>query len=291
MDLQNKNIVIGIGSNINPLENLRSALIQLRTSSFFDVEMVSRIYESEALVPDQAPSAWNQKYLNMAVVIKTNLKSLDHVLSELKKIESSLGRSAEYERWAPRNIDLDILYAQSINLSSDILSVPHKEVLKRPFAYLPLMDVMPVNSLSKPEWHETFERTGKAPYNTQVSSTYFLPRFVGILNVTEDSFSDGNQYLNDENFLAQAKKLINDGAEFLDIGAESTRPGAEAVSLEVEYQRLEKSLKLLQKIKAEGFEFKVSVDSRNVEVIQKLVQKFRIDMINDVSGKPSDELV
>ena len=63
------------------------------------------------------------------------------------------------------------------------------------------------------------------------------PRVMGILNVTPDSFSDGGRHASVEDGLAQAMKLIGDGADILDIGGESTRPGAEPVSVEEEIAR------------------------------------------------------
>jgi dihydropteroate synthase len=56
-----------------------------------------------------------------------------------------------------------------------------------------------------------------------------IPALMGILNITEDSFSDGGKFINLKDALLQAEKLISEGADILDIGAESTRPGAEPV--------------------------------------------------------------
>lgn len=61
---------------------------------------------------------------------------------------------------------------------------------------------------------------------------------LGILNVTPDSFSDGGEFINPEAALKHASQLIQDGADFIDVGAQSTRPGAEILSAEVELQRL-----------------------------------------------------
>src|SRR6202043_1211841 len=67
------------------------------------------------------------------------------------------------------------------------------------------------------------------------------PAVMGVLNITPDSFSDGGQFLAPERALAQAKRLIADGADIIDIGAESTRPygGAQPVSAEMELRRLQ----------------------------------------------------
>lgn len=64
------------------------------------------------------------------------------------------------------------------------------------------------------------------------------PLLMGIVNITPDSFSDGNQYMRTEAAIAHAKQLVADGADILDIGAESTRPGAQPVPVEEELRRL-----------------------------------------------------
>ena len=64
------------------------------------------------------------------------------------------------------------------------------------------------------------------------------PKVLGVLNVTPDSFSDGNQFLSFESAVDQAKLLQISGADIIDVGGESTRPGADRVSLETEQQRV-----------------------------------------------------
>jgi dihydropteroate synthase len=65
------------------------------------------------------------------------------------------------------------------------------------------------------------------------------PKLMGVVNVTPDSFSDGGRYLDADAAIAHGEKLVGDGAEILDIGGESTRPGAEPVEWEVEMDRVE----------------------------------------------------
>ena len=64
------------------------------------------------------------------------------------------------------------------------------------------------------------------------------PKVMGVLNVTPDSFYDGGKFKNDKSFLSQAEKLIGEGADFIDIGAYSSRPGADFVSEKEEINRL-----------------------------------------------------
>jgi dihydropteroate synthase len=111
-----------------------------------------------------------------------------------------------------------------------------------------------------------------------------IPAVMGVLNVTPDSFSDGGQFLAPERALAQARRLVAEGAEILDIGAESTRPygGMAPISAEEELGRLRP---VLSKIVALGVP--VSIDSMKSEVAA-----FAMDhgaaMVNDVWGLQRD---
>ena len=101
---------------------------------------------------------------------------------------------------------------------------------------------------------------------------------MGILNVTPDSFSDGGLYLEPEAAVSQARALIAAGADIIDVGAESTRPGAEPISLQEELDRLLPVLWALKKLKCP-----LSVDTYKPEVAEQ-VFKTGIDILNDVGG-------
>jgi len=88
------------------------------------------------------------------------------------------------------------------------------------------------------------------------------PKVMGIVNATPDSFSDGGRFLAADAALAHARRLIADGADILDLGAESTRPGAEPVPAEVEIARL---VPLIQAIRAESA-VPISVDTMKPQV-------------------------
>ena len=103
------------------------------------------------------------------------------------------------------------------------------------------------------------------------------PKVMGILNVTPDSFSDGGKY----NRISSAKKhldyLFKSGANVVDIGGESTRPGSQPISSNVEWKRLKNILKRLNKKKI------ISLDTRKSEIMEKGI-KLGVNLINDVSG-------
>jgi dihydropteroate synthase len=100
-----------------------------------------------------------------------------------------------------------------------------------------------------------------APYGERMAKIV-RPRVMGIVNTTPDSFSDGGSYLAPEAALAQARRLIAEGADILDLGAESTRPGADPVPAEVEIERL---VPLITAIRAES-DVAISVDTMKPEV-------------------------
>ncbi len=107
------------------------------------------------------------------------------------------------------------------------------------------------------------------------SKTYI----VGILNVTPDSFSDGGRFLDTGAALAHALSLVSEGADVIDIGGESTRPGAEKVSLDDELARV---VPVIEKLRAVS-NTPISVDTYKSAVARAAVDK-GADLINDISG-------
>jgi len=103
------------------------------------------------------------------------------------------------------------------------------------------------------------------------------PLVMGILNVTPDSFSDGGKYSTYKHAFLQAEKMIEEGVDIIDIGGESTKPGAKAVC---ENDEIERVIPLLSAIK-EKFAIKVSIDTSKAEVMRQAIQH-GADLINDV---------
>lgn len=115
----------------------------------------------------------------------------------------------------------------------------------------------------------------------------FCPKIMGILNITEDSFSDGGKFLYTKNAIEHAYKIIEDGADIIDIGAESTRPGAEAVPFDIEAERLTPVIKELKQNSA-CKNIKISIDTRNSDTARAMTE-LGADIINDVSGLTYDK--
>ena len=109
---------------------------------------------------------------------------------------------------------------------------------------------------------------------------------LGILNVTPDSFSDGNLFLDPAKAINHAKKMVEDGADIIDIGGESTKPGSEAVSEEEELRRVLPVLELLLKEIA----IPISIDTTKPKVAEACLQ-LGASLVNDVTGLRNEEMV
>ena len=109
-----------------------------------------------------------------------------------------------------------------------------------------------------------------------------FPNIIGILNMTPDSFSDGGKF----NKIYQAKKHLNhlfkSGANLVDIGGESTRPGSKAISAKKEWMRIKNILKEIDRKKT------ISLDTRKSEIMEKGIN-FGVKLINDISGLNYDK--
>ena len=109
--------------------------------------------------------------------------------------------------------------------------------------------------------------------------TLEAPAVMGVLNVTPDSFSDGGRFAGVDAAVARAHQLISEGADILDIGAESTRPGAAPVNAEAEWQRLAPVLEALKPLKLPP----VSVDTAKADVAAKALAA-GASIVNDINA-------
>ncbi len=288
-------VVLGLGTNLNDrMSNLRRAFDLIKKIPRFSVQQISPVYISDALLPENAPPAWNRPHLNLALRCETHLTPLE-LLQHTKKIEKQL-KSSEKEHWGPRIIDIDLLAWDDLILYENALHIPHEHLHERPFALWPLADVAPRWRYPLPgplqgktaselaaDWGGRF--AGTAPLHTrQISQRIDTPQWVGIVNLTPDSFSSDG-ILNQETIAwNHIQHLVNTGAEILDFGAEATGPNAKPISPDEEWDRL---APLLTKTLSEKDLFfippKISVDTRHAEVAEKAL-KLGVDWINDVSG-------
>ena len=108
-----------------------------------------------------------------------------------------------------------------------------------------------------------------------------IPMIMGVLNLTPDSFSDGGKFNSFNKGINHAKKLLKEGANIIDIGGESTRPGSKTVNSIEEWSRIKKTLKKLKNLN-------ISLDTRKADIMEKGIH-LGVNLINDVSGLSFDE--
>lgn len=123
----------------------------------------------------------------------------------------------------------------------------------------------------------------RAPRQRIAGLSMDRPRIMGIVNVTPDSFSDGGQHNTTQAAVDHAMRLVDEGADILDIGGESTRPGSKAVPLDEELRRV---LPVVEAVRAKT-DALISVDTRKAKVM-RLVAEAGADILNDVSALTYD---
>ena len=111
------------------------------------------------------------------------------------------------------------------------------------------------------------------------------PKIMGILNVTPDSFYAESRTSDEEHIAARVQQLMDDGADMIDIGGYSSRPGADDVSPEEEMNRLRRGLRVVRRLYPE---VPVSVDTFRADVARMCVEEEGADIINDISGGMMD---
>ncbi len=114
------------------------------------------------------------------------------------------------------------------------------------------------------------------------------PKVMGILNVTPDSFYDGGKYTGKESIRKRVVQIVEEGADIIDIGGYSSRPGAEEITADLELERLLPAMETVRELYPD---IPVSVDSFRAGVIRKIDERFKIDIVNDISGGEADPVM
>ena len=112
------------------------------------------------------------------------------------------------------------------------------------------------------------------------------PWVMGIINITPDSFFSGSRVCDEQTLIERVHQMIDDGADVLDVGACSTRPGSQSVDAHGEMERLQWALAVIRREAPDSI---VSVDTYRAEVAQRCVEEWGADIINDISGGTLDE--
>ena len=270
---------IALGSNLgDPLSTLEGAAKAL--SCLPGGVRAAPIFRTKALVPEGAPDSWNREFSNSVVAIEWN-RGPEELLAKLKSIESGMGREAA-PRWAPRLIDLDLIALGDEILPSPSCTVPLAEACGRHRAVHPPEHIAP--SLRFPG------KGAETILSRSRSLAQAAPLWMGIFNLTPDSFSDGGTLASQDSIEARAESYERAGVQAFDLGAESTRPGACRVAPSEEWDRLSGALSFLAaRYQGKVFRPWVSVDTRNAWVAAKALEA-GAQIINDVSGCADPEM-
>ncbi len=126
----------------------------------------------------------------------------------------------------------------------------------------------------------TRHRSFNIPLKQGVLALGPQPLLMGILNVTPDSFSDGGQHMDAPAALAHARKMLQEGADIIDVGGQSTRPGAEEISTQ---QELDRVIPVIEHLVASGVRTPISLDTFRAVVADQAIQA-GASIINDVTG-------
>ena len=268
-------VYLGLGSNLGDRrESLTRGLAALAQAEI-EIVRVSPVVESPALLPDRAPAEWNQPFLNLVAECRT-CESTMTVLQRIKRIERELGRVEGGDRWAPRPIDIDILLWGREQIATERLNIPHPGLQKRAFVLTPLISLAP--SLTLPGMGT------RTVLDWSRDLVHHIPLWMGIVNATPDSFSDGGRNADWASAEPNVEAMVAAGAQIVDVGAESTRPGATPLDAEEEWRRLAPVLEpLIAKYAGRPLRPLVSVDTYHPAVARRALAA-GVDLVNDVSG-------
>ena len=265
-------IYIGLGSNLGDRgHHLEIALQAIKKLSLGEFIRVSSVYETPALMPENAPSDWMRPHYNACCEIEYQ-DTPQSLLIKLKNIENEMGRNRSAGTWAPRLIDIDILKFGNLSLHGEELQLPHPRIHQRAFVLDPLSELLPQEFLSVAQ-----------------KQVQHQPMLMGILNASEDSFSNSKEEASA--LLQKIEEWLKYPLAFIDLGGVSTRPGAAKISTDEEWQRIRGPLEsLLEKVKFKLCRPKISVDTTSIEVARRAL-KMGADVINDVGALSQLEML
>ena len=289
---------IALGANVGPkLQRFHQALTMLGTVGH--VERTSALYVTEPLYVKEQPA-----FYNAALTLITD-RAPAQLLGALQQMERELGREGEAVgalRYGPRPIDLDIVWYEQRRqphepfqrmepLHTAALQVPHAKLFEREFVLRPMRDLGHALRAERPQpgaVQQVLPFLSDDSYLEVCRPSLREPHIMGILNVTPDSFSDGSERnLLATNAVAAAERLVRDGATVLDVGGQSTRPGAAPVPPEQEEARVVPVIRALREVYPRGRGIFISVDTFSARVARAALA-VGADLINDVSAGGMD---
>ncbi|MEI8224038.1 MAG: dihydropteroate synthase [bacterium] len=277
-------VYLSLGSNMgNRLGYIHEALRHLKQGMI--VDQVSFLYQTDPVgFTDQ------DAFLNCVCKCSTD-KQPNELLKLLEMIMATMGRVRAI-KWGPRIIDIDILLYDDLVVTTELLTIPHPRMHERAFVLEPLCDINSV--MIHPGYGKTvrelLDSLNELPLQkvSQIGNKIFewgkRTHVLGIVNATPDSFSgDGIMHKTEDEWVQGAQQLVLDGADCLDIGAMSTRPGHDLISEDEELRRL---IPVLRAIRPH-VTTPISVDTFRPSVARAAINA-GADMINSIWGAEYD---
>ncbi|KAI5816927.1 folic acid synthesis protein [Pyronema omphalodes] len=286
-------VYIALGANLGDrYANILTAIAAMEERGI-KIVRTSSLYQSAPMYVTDQPT-----FLNGVVSAVTTLSPED-LLSTLQSIESGVLNRVKTQVNGPRTVDLDILLYDTLVMSTPTLTIPHASMLERSFVLQPLCDISPnrPHPLTSTAFRQHLSTLppGQEPLQifaplTRTGSTCLDPLnplkdtlIMAILNLTPDSFSDGGATTS-SNLIQRATAFLSSGATILDIGGQSTRPGALDVGADEEHRRV---IPAIQALRAAGITAPISVDTYRASVAEAAVEA-GADIINDISAGALD---
>ena len=114
---------------------------------------------------------------------------------------------------------------------------------------------------------------------------FSTPKVMGILNLAPDSFYDGGKYTQHEDIISRVKQIVDEGADIIDVGAFSSRPGASPISINEEMKRLVPALEIIRSTYPDII---LSADTYRTEIARRIISDYQVDIINDITAGEGD---
>ncbi|MFA7275347.1 MAG: dihydropteroate synthase [Pseudobdellovibrionaceae bacterium] len=266
-------IYIALGANLPsafgcPRETFRRAILEMGKCGVRVLAFSPMYLTAPVPVSDQP---W---YHNAVIAVQTSLSSRE-LLGILRGIESFFGR-VRVSPNEPRVLDLDILAYHNEIVNMPDLVIPHPRMEGRAFVLYPLRDIAP--GWRHPSSGRVIEQLVAQLTAGQHIRKVEAPQIMGIVNVTPDSFSDGGEFFETDAAVEKGFSLLEQGADLLDVGGESTRPGAIPISPEEEQRRI---IPVVHALAREGAV--ISVDTRHASTMEKALEAGAV-IVNDITA-------
>ena len=274
-------VYLGLGSNLGDRLGQLCGAIDALEEKGIAIVRVSPVVESPALLPDSAPSQWNLPFLNL-VLEGIAQCTPEQLRLRIDEIQRAFGRD-NASHWSPRPIDIDILLWGRERIDSERLTLPHRDLTSRSFVLAPLVALAPRLTVPGAD--------GRTLLAHSIALGHHIPLWMGVVNVTPDSFSDGGRFVDWARIEPHVGAMIEAGVHIIDVGGESTRPGAVPVDPELEWSRVAPVLERLSgHLAGDRLRPLLSLDTYHPEVAAKGLE-LGVDIINDVSGLTSPAMV